>query len=79
MSVETFSPVPLNTFGSLVTLLDPSDVPVGTSPNLQDVDFFPGGIRTRPGPEKSPALASCRGSDWFLGRAPERLATRNYP
>ena len=49
MSIETFSPVPLNTFGSWVTLLDPSDVPVGTSPSLQDVDFFPGGIRTRPG------------------------------
>lgn len=49
MSIETFSPVPLSTFGSWVTLLDPSDVPVGTSPSLQDVDFFPGGIRTRPG------------------------------
>jgi len=49
MSIETFSPLPLNTFGSWVTLLDPSDVPAGMSPNLADVDFFPGGVRTRPG------------------------------
>ncbi|HTZ74704.1 MAG TPA: hypothetical protein VMB47_12340 [Candidatus Aquilonibacter sp.] len=49
MSIETFSPLPLNTFGSWVTLLDPSDVPAGMSPSLSDVDFFPGGVRTRPG------------------------------
>ncbi|MBZ5501044.1 MAG: hypothetical protein LAN59_02235 [Acidobacteriia bacterium] len=49
MSLETFSPLPLNTFGTWVTLLDPSDVPPGMSPNLGDVDFFPGGVRTRPG------------------------------
>ena len=49
MSIETFSPLPLNAFGTWVTLLDPSDVPPGMSPNLADVDFFPGGVRTRPG------------------------------
>jgi hypothetical protein len=49
MSIETFSPLPLNTFGTWVTLLDPSDVPPGMSSNLADVDFFPGGVRTRPG------------------------------
>jgi hypothetical protein len=49
MSIETFAPLPLNTFSTWVTLLDPSDVPIGMSPNLADVDFFPGGIRTRPG------------------------------
>jgi hypothetical protein len=49
MSIETFSPLPLNVFGSWITLLDPSDVPPGMSPNLGDVDFFPGGVRTRPG------------------------------
>lgn len=49
MSIESFSPLPLNTFGSWVTLLDPSDVPPGLSPNLADVEFFPGGVRTRPG------------------------------
>jgi len=49
MSIESFSPLPLTTFGTWVTLLDPSDVPPGMSPNLGDVDFFPGGVRTRPG------------------------------
>jgi hypothetical protein len=49
MSIETFSPLPLNVFGTWVTLLDPSDVPPGMSPNLGDVDFFPEGVRTRPG------------------------------
>jgi hypothetical protein len=49
MSIETFSPLPLTTFGTWVTLLDPSDVPPGMSPDLADVEFFPGGIRTRPG------------------------------
>jgi hypothetical protein len=49
MSIESFSPLPLNTFGSWITLLDPSDVPPGLSPNLADVEFFPGGVRTRPG------------------------------
>ncbi|HTU34271.1 MAG TPA: hypothetical protein VMF66_10755, partial [Candidatus Acidoferrum sp.] len=49
MSIESFSPLPLNMFGSWVTLLDPSDVPPGLSPNLADVEFLPGGVRTRPG------------------------------
>jgi len=49
MSIETFSPLPLNVFGTWITLLDPSDVPPGMSPNLADVEFFPGGVRTRPG------------------------------
>lgn len=49
MSIESFSPLPLNTFGSWITLLDPSDVPPGLSPNLADVEFFPGGVRTRAG------------------------------
>jgi hypothetical protein len=49
MSIETLSPLPLTTFGTWVTLLDPSDVPPGMSPNLADVEFFPGGVRTRSG------------------------------
>ena len=49
MSIESFSPLPLNAFGSWVTSLDPSDVPPGLSPDLADVEFFPGGVRTRPG------------------------------
>ncbi|MGA8306084.1 MAG: hypothetical protein WB723_10440, partial [Candidatus Acidiferrales bacterium] len=31
------------------SLLDPSDVPPGMSPDCADVEFFPGGVRTRPG------------------------------
>jgi hypothetical protein len=49
MSVETFQPLQLDVFGSWMTLLDPSDVPPGMSPDLRDVEFFPGGVRTRPG------------------------------
>jgi hypothetical protein len=49
MSIESFTPLPLNVFGTWVTLLDPSDVPAGMSPSLGDVEFFPGGVRTRPG------------------------------
>src|SRR5579863_2107648 len=49
MSVETFSPLQLITFGTWMTLLDPSDVPPGMSPDARDVEFFPGGVRTRPG------------------------------
>jgi hypothetical protein len=49
MSVETFSPLQLTTFGTWMTLLDPSDVPPGMSPDAREVEFFPGGVRTRPG------------------------------
>ena len=49
MSIETFQPLPLNVFGSWMTLLDPSDVPPGMSPDLRDVEFFPGGVRMRAG------------------------------
>ncbi|MGH9866125.1 MAG: hypothetical protein ACRD4H_11985, partial [Candidatus Acidiferrales bacterium] len=49
MSVETFSPIALTTFGSWMTLLDASDVLPGMSPDARDVEFFPGGVRTRPG------------------------------
>ena len=58
MSIESFSPLPLNVFGTWVTLLDPSDVPAGMSPALGDVEFFPGGVRTRAGlVSQFPALA----------------------
>jgi hypothetical protein len=49
MSIESFAPIPLDTFGGWITLLDPSDVRPGMSPNLGDVEFFPGGVRTRAG------------------------------
>jgi hypothetical protein len=49
MSVESFDPLPLEIFGGWVTLLDPSSVPPGLSPSLQDVEFIPGGVRMRAG------------------------------
>ncbi len=49
MSLESFAPIPLNSFGGWITLLDPSDLPPGLSPNLGDVEFIPGGVRTRAG------------------------------
>lgn len=49
MSVETFSPLQLTTFSSWMTLPDASSVPPGMSPDARDVEFFPGGVRTRPG------------------------------
>ncbi len=49
MSIESFSPLPLNVFGTWVTPLDPSDVPVGMLPSLGDAEFFPEGVRRRPG------------------------------
>ncbi|HEU5410596.1 MAG TPA: hypothetical protein VFU57_06225 [Candidatus Acidoferrales bacterium] len=49
MSVETFAPLQLTKFGTWMTLLDPSDLPPGMSPDARDVEFFPGGVRTRPG------------------------------
>jgi hypothetical protein len=69
MSIESFLPLPLNTFGSWITLLDPSDVPAGLSPNLADVEFFPGGVRTRGG------LAS---QFPVLGGAPEVNGVKTY-
>lgn len=49
MSVESFIPVEIERFGGVNKLLDPSDVPVGMSPDAQDVDFLPGKLGTRPG------------------------------
>lgn len=49
MSVETFSPLQLTTFGGWITLADPSSVPLGMSPDARDIEFFPGGVRTRGG------------------------------
>lgn len=49
MSIETFSPLQLTTFGSWITLADPSSVPPGMSPDARDVEFFLGGVRTRGG------------------------------
>ncbi len=49
MSVEGLRPNPLETFGGLVSLPDPSDVPLGMSPDCQDIVFATGRVSTRPG------------------------------
>ena len=49
MSIESFAPIPLDTFGGWITLLDPSDVPVRHVSESRRRRFFPGGVRTRPG------------------------------
>ena len=49
MSVESFEPIPVDTMGGLVSILDGADVPLGCSPDCRDVQFFPGNVRTRPG------------------------------
>jgi hypothetical protein len=41
--------VPLEVFGGLVTQFAPSDLPMGASPDCQDVAFLPGRVQTRPG------------------------------
>ena len=50
MSIETFSPLPLTTFGTWITLLDPSDVPPGMSPDLRGRGIFPRRRAHAPGP-----------------------------
>lgn len=49
MSAESFQEVPVEGFGGLVSLIDPADLPNGVSPDCRDVEFFPGGLRSRPG------------------------------
>ena len=49
MSIESFEPVPVDSMGGLVSILDGADVPLGCSPDCRDVQFFPGNVRTRPG------------------------------
>src|ERR1700683_4722591 len=49
MSIESFAAVGLGLFGGWMTLVDPSSVPPGMSPSLGDVQFVPGGVRTRDG------------------------------
>lgn len=49
MSIESFEPIPVDTLGGIVSILDGADVPLGCSPDCRDVQFFPGNVRTRPG------------------------------
>src|SRR5579862_9919939 len=49
MSVAGFTDVALDIFGGLVTDMSPADLPLGVSPDCQDVSFTAGAVRTRPG------------------------------
>ncbi len=49
MSTDGFQPVPVDQYGGLCTLIDRSDLPVGLSPDCQNVEFFPSGVRSRSG------------------------------
>lgn len=47
--IEGFEPVVVDTLGGLCTLVERSDLPVGLSPLAKNVEFFPGGVRSRDG------------------------------
>ena len=47
--LEGFEPVVVDTLGGLCTLVERSDLPLGLSPLAKNVEFFPGGVRTRDG------------------------------
>lgn len=49
MSTEGLTPVLIDQYGGLCTLIDRSDLPIGLSPDCGDVEFFPGGVRSRNG------------------------------
>lgn len=49
MSTEGLYPVMVDQYGGLCTLIDRSDLPIGMSPACQNVEFFPGGVRSRSG------------------------------
>ena len=49
MSVAGFIDAPLDIFGGLVTDMPAGDLPLGVSPDCQDVAFMAGSVRTRPG------------------------------
>jgi hypothetical protein len=49
MSVAGFIDAPLDIFGGLVTDMPAGDLPLGVSPDCQDVAFTAGSVRTRPG------------------------------
>jgi hypothetical protein len=49
MSIAGSTDAPINLFGGLVADMAPADLPLGVSPDCQDVAFLPGGVKTRPG------------------------------
>lgn len=53
---SNFQRATIDSFGGLVTLMDRMDLPVGVSPNCQNVEFFPGGVKSRFG---TSVVATC--------------------
>jgi hypothetical protein len=49
MSIAGSIDAPIDLFGGLVADMAPADLPLGVSPDCQDVAFLPGGVKTRPG------------------------------
>ena len=49
MPVNGYSAIAAKAFGGLYTLLQPTDLPVYLSPDVQDCAFLPGSVFTRPG------------------------------
>lgn len=46
-TVEGYKPIPVKAFGSWCTNPDPAQLAMGLSPDNQDVDYYPRGMRTR--------------------------------
>lgn len=43
------NPIPISSYGGLVTLADPTSIPEGASPRTYDMDFLVGQVKTRAG------------------------------
>lgn len=43
------NPIPISSYGGLITLADPTSVPEGASPRTYDTDFLVGQVKSRPG------------------------------
>lgn len=61
IDTDQLEPVPVDTMGGLISILDGADVPLGASPDCRDVQFFPGNVRTRAGLDRLHTLTA--GSD----------------
>lgn len=55
---DQLEPVSIDTFGGLVSVVDGSDVPLGCSPDLKDIQFSQGAVRTRAGLDPLHQLAA---------------------
>src|ERR1017187_2973130 len=64
MSIAGTIDAPLDLFGGLVNDMAAADLPLGVSPDCQDVAFLLGGVKTRPGlaPVFSPIVSAGGGN-----------------